>query len=454
MPAVAMALLLGEASGAQPSFERRGNAVEARRRALQERIASLRASIRDTLQASAPDLLARLDPAPPPIPQGYGLLPRIVTDGPQSADSTYILSVYSWPWTDTLIARTSRRAAKLAAATGRPDYARVVDEFNAIVADRRLVDSHAEHNWQWQRAIAADPAHFARVTTTIDSAVAGRTVATLPAPAMPRIEVSLDESVPDTIVLRVPMVTDIRDTAFVRAFRNAVESRWKTAGHPAYRVTIDFRFADVGDLYCAAAAAACSPPAAGSTIDVAAHIARFPAGFAVLTTGATQPQVIGGRALVLGPRDVTPRTLAHEFGHLLGFDDAYLRGQRDLGPDGFAIVELVPNRLDVMASPGYGSVLPRHFRQLEPNLRAGVAMRAGLAALYDRHDPHAAAGLFRETLRLRPDHYGATFQLAKALDQGGDSVTATVVWKRMLELATAQHDEATVKTVRSRLGLP
>jgi cytochrome c-type biogenesis protein CcmH/NrfG len=107
-----------------------------------------------------------------------------------------------------------------------------------------------------------------------------------------------------------------------------------------------------------------------------------------------------------------------------------------------------------MASPGFGKVTARHFEQLEPNLRADRAMRMGLSAMYETGDAVAAVRLFRETLRVRADHYGATFQLARALDRTGDSTAATVVWKRMLELATAQHDEATVKTVRSRLGLP
>jgi Flp pilus assembly protein TadD len=46
-------------------------------------------------------------------------------------------------------------------------------------------------------------------------------------------------------------------------------------------------------------------------------------------------------------------------------------------------------------------------------------MKAGLDALYTRSDPAAAAAEFRKVLTLNPDHYGATYQLATALDRVG-----------------------------------
>jgi hypothetical protein len=446
-----------QSTGAAP-FRARGEGVEARRSVLQARIQALRTAVRDSLQANASDLLPTLDPAPPPVHRGYRLLPRIIGDAPQSATDGPIVTVYSWAWTDSLIAEARLRADSISARThrarDRADYVRVVADFNALVAHRRLIDSHVEHNWQWQAAIAADTPRFAATLMTIDSVVARRLVTADGRPAMSPFSIGIDSS-RDSVALRVPIVTDIEDARFLLALRNAVEAQWRMAIGPRWhRVVLDIRTMTPRDLYCAPRAAPCAPPADGAAIDVAAHVARFPAGAAVLTTGAAQAQVVGGRAFVLGPRDVAPRTLAHEFGHLLGFDDAYLRGGRNLGADGFEIVELVPNRQDVMASPGFGSVLPRHFEQLEDNVKADGAMRAGLAAMYERGDAPTAVRLFRAVLGHRPDHYGATFQLAKSLDRSGDSTTATIVWKRMLDMAIAQHDEATVKTVRSRLGIP
>jgi len=80
------------------------------------------------------------------------------------------------------------------------------------------------------------------------------------------------------------------------------------------------------------------------------------------------------------------------------------------------------------------------------------AMQAGLDALYTRHDPAAAAVQFRHVLALNPNHYGATFQLASALDQMHKEAEAKPYWKRMLVLAEASHDEATANIARARLG--
>ena len=80
-------------------------------------------------------------------------------------------------------------------------------------------------------------------------------------------------------------------------------------------------------LYCGPAVVVprpvpCAPPAQGDRIDVDKHLARFPPGRAVITTGASALHVTATRAIVLTPFDVTPRVLAHELGHLLGFPDA------------------------------------------------------------------------------------------------------------------------------------
>lgn len=79
-------------------------------------------------------------------------------------------------------------------------------------------------------------------------------------------------------------------------------------------------------------------------------------------------------------------------------------------------------------------------------------MKAGLDALYARKDPTAAAAHFRKVLALSPTHYGATYQLAVALDGAGKREEATPLWRMVLEMAGTYNDVATARTARARLG--
>lgn len=81
-----------------------------------------------------------------------------------------------------------------------------------------------------------------------------------------------------------------------------------------------------------------------------------------------------------------------------------------------------------------------------------AAMKAGLAALYDRKDAASAVIEFRKVLGMNPSHYGATFQLAKALDQAGKPAEARPLWEKSLASAEGIKDEATAKVARERLA--
>jgi tetratricopeptide (TPR) repeat protein len=250
----------------------------------------------------------------------------------------------------------------------------------------------------------------------------------------------------------VPLYTDIPDAAFVEAFRNAVESMWHVRQGPEeYRVRLDIEVLTPERLYCTGKPD-CAPPAKGRKIDLEGHAARYPQNGAVLTTGASSLKILAGRALVLGPHDIKPSVFAHEFGHLLGFPDAYFRGYRDLGADGFQVLELVSDHADIMAAAGTGAVLPRHFEALIAARGVQNIMSAGLEALYERNDPLEAVARFREVLELNATHYGATLQLAKALDRAGQPQEALVWWRRILEMAEASLDAVTTKTAKERLA--
>jgi len=79
-------------------------------------------------------------------------------------------------------------------------------------------------------------------------------------------------------------------------------------------------------------------------------------------------------------------------------------------------------------------------------------MRQGLDALYARHDPVAAAAEFRQVLDRNPTHYGATFQLASALDAAGKGAEARPLWEKMLDMSVAANDMKTADTARARLA--
>ncbi len=65
----------------------------------------------------------------------------------------------------------------------------------------------------------------------------------------------------------------------------------------------------------------------------------------------------------------------------------------------------------------------------------GELMQAGLDALYKKQDPNAAVAAFHKVLDKNPTHYGATYQIATALDRAGKRDEATSYWEKVLAMA-------------------
>jgi hypothetical protein len=472
----AAAATRAQAPGAEPAYVARGHQVEVQQRALKERLDRFHARAAQQLKLDAPNLLPSLE-LPPPIAFGYQILPRVIADSPPGpATKPHVVS-FSWPWSESLISREMTRLGRLEAEFAMASqtraenrngtYEAILVDYRKAVASRRVIDADINYNWLWQRQIFNSRGLFDRLTERLNAEVdredqsesgGGGDAAAgndLTPPEFARVEAPAGR----VRVVTVPVFTDITDSAEVEAFREAIEKYWHVLdGADEYRVRLNITAIAPERLYCGvgdagkAAGYGCAAPAKGEHINLAAHVGRFPAGAAVLTTGAESLQVVGARAIVLGPHDVAPRTLAHEFGHILGFPDAYLRGYKDLGVDGFQVLELVPNFEDIMASPGAGSVLVRHFKALIAAREIQELMQSGLDALYTRGDAGAAVARFREVLARNPEHYGATLQLAKALDRAGKPQEALVVWRKMLVMAEAIADAETLQTVRARLG--
>lgn len=79
-------------------------------------------------------------------------------------------------------------------------------------------------------------------------------------------------------------------------------------------------------------------------------------------------------------------------------------------------------------------------------------MVAGVDLLHRRNNPVAAAEQFRKVLERNPTHYGATYQLAVALDKAGQTAQAIPYWQKVVGMATTYKDEPTLATARQRLG--
>jgi hypothetical protein len=401
-----------------PPWLRRGERVEARQAAHRERLRLVHDALRARLEANAPDLLPVLAKASPaPVRQGYQIVPRLVPDVPRPATRPAARPAsYSWPWTEQMIERDAGKLDRLEAALNavparppaeqRAAYDALVADCTGLVQSARTIDAHIQYARLWQPAIAAARATYDRQTVlehavlerqairdalaSTDEAAFRQAVARVPRTdgsggrdaierELRERETAISGEVDDATggvaapgfirveqprehlrVVRVPFYTDVEDRAFVHAFRRAVESVWRVRdGADSFRVRVGISFVPARRLYGDR-----PPPRAGDQIDLGTHAARFPAGGGVLTTGANSTHVTAGRCIAVGPHDIAPHALAHEFGHVLGFKDVYFRGYRDLGEDGFEVTEVVADPDDIMGDPGSGPVLRRHFDRI------------------------------------------------------------------------------------------
>jgi len=357
-------------SGDRPAYLREGDRIEQAFRAYRDRLNTFFTSLRTVINqqpSAAAAALPRLQPqdAPPaPGRVGYGVLPRIVDAPPAAAPPVSVFS-YSWPITDGYITgeniKLDQAEAAFRALSDLADDERtrqlgnLILEYRKLLTNQRTIDQYIQYNQFWQRSIADDRARFDQLTKVYDLMksdapdVAQAIREVLGKPDVPAF-VKVDRTKPDYIIIRVPVYTDIEDEEFLAKAKNAIEELWQAKeGDVTYRLEIELRAV---------------PPSAqqGDRIDVRAHAAKFPEDGAVLTTGAQTNHSLVGRYVALAPGDLYARTLAHEFGHVLGFRDGYIRGYRDLGERGFEILELTSVFDDLMSAPREGRVQPAHFR--------------------------------------------------------------------------------------------
>ena len=81
-------------------------------------------------------------------------------------------------------------------------------------------------------------------------------------------------------------------------------------------------------------------------------------------------------------------------------------------------------------------------------------MAKGVGQLYHGGDADSAVATFRLVLSQNPTHYGARFQLARALDRAGEPKEARKLWEAVLIGADSIRDSSTAAAARARLAMP
>ena len=369
--------------------------MEGRYHAYRERLQRLFEALGARLEKEAPEIRPKITP-PAPVPHGYQILPKLVPDPARPPGRRRIvLASFSWSRTESLVERDSTRldalearlddAARLTGEDRRREYEKLVDEYKKLLAGQKLIESTIQYNRLWQGEIVRHPRIYGDLTA-LHEAVLERQVLldALPLGDEPietdlrarvdalsrRIEeairklptpdfVRVDHPSPHRWVLRVPVYTDIADSAFVERFRVAIENVWQVRdGEDEFSVALDIHRLAPVELYPDGGL-----PAPGTHIDLAEHLRRFPPGGMVLTTGATLTYA-SGHSIILGPHAIGPSALVHEFGHMLGFKDGYFRGYRDRGPDGYEVLEVILDPDEIVSVPDYGRVRRQHFEQI------------------------------------------------------------------------------------------
>jgi hypothetical protein len=404
---------LGQYAAGTPRFDprahiERGDRVEKRYEAYSKRLAKHQTALITTVKQSAPSRLVHLQPREP-ILHGYQILPRITAGAAAERHTLPGPVAYSWPWTDRLIdselekiihsEADLRRAQRTTAPERDAILEKLTQDYGRQSQQLRIIHAHIQHNRLWQAAIAADRSGYDRETALLGdvverqrivdrlhrmhagvevsrvsqarpaiaeltgglrnrAALLGGRIDRAMSPVQPANFIGL-ETVGSEWIFHVPLFTDIEDQEYVRAVKRIIENSWRLKdGKTSFRIELDVAYVSAGTLYDDR-----DKPTAGKNIEIRRHLKRFPSGAAILTTGARTTHVLDN-AIVLGPHPITPQVLAHEFGHILGFRDSYVRGYTNLGEHGFQVIEMAADRDDIMAATPQGAVRRGHFLTL------------------------------------------------------------------------------------------
>ena len=346
-------------------------------------LGTAKASLLARAEVEDPAVAESLRDTPEPIAErGYRVLPRL-QDDPGLAAVTPHKMVYSLENISTAYAWAIRDASVLARiAVERPEepLAPLVGRYERLRKKRQNLEEHIAYHAYWQDQVTLEAEFFAErneILALVEEwhlirengadptrrEVVRREWSERLAPFGATEGLTLERHADGALVLPVTVTTDIEDELFLARFEKAVEvafSESAAALERRFRIALSIVRVQADELYPEGA------PARASEIVEENHRARFPANALVLTTGAKSTHSYVGRTIQLGADPMPPRTLAHEFGHLLGFRDAYLRASTGDPTSAFGaqLVEWTGLLDDLMGDARRGRVTPEMIDRL------------------------------------------------------------------------------------------
>lgn len=266
------------------------------------------------------------------FPIGYRIIPRLDADVP-AGDLAPYKDEYSLETLEQRIDQAGKQLANLSLSDG-PSQA-LIDDYISLRDEFDNIQLHLNYHDYWQGAAIeyagwfankrhlskqaaqllklkdADPQIFEKVRNDFARAISGFM------PASNGVSCQMHN---DQAHFKLALSTDIESAAFRDALKETVEARFSgpaTQLHVTLEMELSYLSPDT--LYQG------NPPEHGSRLDANDHIPRFGGNKAVITTGAAATHAFVGQRIELGGAPTSRRTLAHEVGHILGFNDVYLR---------------------------------------------------------------------------------------------------------------------------------